>query len=209
MDISRNRIVQDKDNVGGLRAVYFSNYDEAAVTGGLSPTFATTNSGGTALNSGDTLANTVIETLGTSSWYKYDLRGTSTLSQSLNPSRDNGTIFVEQTLTLSLKKLSEEAHADLYALAAQRPHIIVEDYNGNLQLVGLEYGADMDPSTIDTGAAMGDLSGYSWVFKAMEKRPANFVRETAIWTAGNTGSTTPADYHTDITLNGVVGTATR
>ena len=209
MDINRHRIVQDKDNVGGLRAVYFSNYDEDSYTGGLAPVFATTDSGGTALPTGDTLTNTVIDQLGTSSWYKYDLRGTSTLSQSLNASRDNGTIFVEQTLTLSLKKLSEETHADIYALAAQRPHIIVEDYNGNLQLVGLEYGADMVPSAIESGAAMGDLSGYSFVFTAMEKRPANFVRETAIWTAGNTGSTAPGDYYTDITLNGTVGTATR
>lgn len=200
MDINRGRIVQDKDNVGGLRAIYFINYDEASASGGLNVTFNGTD--------GDVI-DTLVPTSGAISLFKYDLRGTSTLSQSLNASRDNGTIFVEQTLTASLKKLSKEAHEDMFRLASQRPIILVEDYNGLLQLVGLEYGADMDPSTIESGAAMGDLSGYSWVFKAMEKKPANVVAETAIWSAGNTGSLTPADYFTNITINGTVGTGTR
>lgn len=198
MDITRGRIVQDKDNVGGLRAAYFINYDESSPTGGLpGVTFDGTNTAQIATFGGAV------------SMFKYDLRGTSSLSQSLNPSRENGTIFAEQTLTLSLKKLSANDHEDFYALASQRPQIIVEDYNGNLQLVGLEYGADMDPSTIESGAAMGDLSGYSYVFKAMEKRPANFISETAIWTAGNTGSLSAGDIYTDITINGTTGTATR
>ena len=44
-DISRGRSVQDKDNVGGLRAVYFLAYDETKYNGGLDPVFDThTNS---------------------------------------------------------------------------------------------------------------------------------------------------------------------
>ena len=204
MDIGRNRIVQDKDNVGGLRAAYFINYDETSATGGINPTLV--DAGSTGLT-GDL---SVVSLLGSAvSLFKYDLRGTSNFVQPLIPSRENGTIMSDQTLTLSLKKLSQEDHADMYALASQRPHIIVEDYNGNLQIGGLEYGMDMVDSNIDSGAAMGDLSGYSYVFKGMEKKPANFVQETAIWTAGNTGSLDPAHYYTDITLNGTVGTATR
>ena len=206
MDITRGRIVQDKDNVGGLRAVYFINYDENSINGGLGAVaYDGTNTDEiTALVNGGT---TTGETL---NLFKYDLRGTSTLSQSLTASRDNGTIFVEQTLTLSLKKLSVQDHQDIYALAAQRPQIVVEDYNGTLQLVGLEYGADMATSTIETGAAMGDLSGYSWVFTAMEKKPANIVQRGAIWNAGaQLGSTAAADFFTDITINGTTGTASR
>ena len=196
MDITRNRIVQDKDNVGGLRAIYFHNYDEDAITGGLTYTFDSTDAD-------------VIATVAGGSFFKYDLRGTSNLTQSMNASRDNGTIFVEQTLTLSLKKLSKEAHEDLYRLASQRPIVLVEDYNGQLQLVGLEYGADFETSTIDTGSAMGDLSGYSWVMKAMEKKPANIVEETAIWTTGNTGSVVATDIVTGNSINSVAGSGTR
>lgn len=197
MDISRGRIVQDKDNVGGLRAAYFINYDEASPTGGLSVTFDNTNTDQVAM-------------LGTAvSLFKYDLRGTSSFTQTLNPSRENGTIFSEQILTLSLKKFSIETHQDMFALAAQRPQIIVEDYNGTLHLGGLEYGMDMDPSTLNTGAAMGDLSGYEWVFKGMEKKNANLVLESAIWTTGNTGSLTADQIFTGITINGTAGTAAR
>ena len=196
MDISRNRIVQDKDNVGGLRAVYFHNYDETAITGGLTYTFDSTDPD-------------VVATIAGGSFFKYDLRGTSNLEQSLNPSRENGTIFVDQTLTLNLKKVSKEAHEDLYRLASQRPIVIVEDYNGALQIVGLEYGADFEASTISSGSGMGDLSGYSWVAKGMEKRPANIVLETAIWTTGNTGSAVATDIITGNSVNSVAGTGTR
>ena len=41
------------------------------------------------------------------------------------------------------------------------PHIAVEDYNGNFMMVGLVNGADVSGGTVVTGAAMGDLSGYT------------------------------------------------
>lgn len=209
MDINRSRIVQDKDNVGGLRAAYFVNYDETMPNGGLNSITFDTTAGMT-----DVIAQLAAAS-DSVTLHKYDLRGTSSLSQTLTPSRENGTIFAEQTLTLSLKKLSAADHNDMYALASQRPQIIVEDYNGRLQLVGLEYGADMDASTIETGAAMGDMSGYSYVFKAMEKKPANILADDAIWTTGNIGSLTASDIYAGISIVGggatsaVAGTATR
>ena len=60
-------------------------------------------------------------------------------------------------------------------LAYGRPHVAVEDYNGNVFLMGLEHGADVSGGTIVTGAAMGDLSGYTLTLSAMEVKPANFV----------------------------------
>lgn len=196
-DIARGRMVQDKDIVGGLRAVYFINYDESSSTGGLNVTFDTTNVD-------------LITMLGsTVSLYKYDLRGDSSFVQSVTPSRANGTSFTDQTLNVNFKKLRIEDHADVYTLSTGRPIILVEDYEGNLQLAGLEYGMDMDPSSIETGAAMGDYVGYKLAFKGMEKKPANFVQEGAIWSAGNTGSLDAGNIFTGITINGVAGTAAR
>ena len=165
-------MTQDKDNVGGLRAAYFIKYNETE-GGGLGTLEYTTNSaelvklinGGSA--SGETL-----------SAFKYDLQGSSTLEQTENNSRDNGTVFYEQVLTLNLKKKSKEDNDDLYALATSRWHIIVESKNGDLELVGLDYGAEKSGSAT-SGAGLGDLSGYSYVFTAMEKRPANFVNASA------------------------------
>jgi len=60
-------------------------------------------------------------------------------------------------------------------LAYGRPHVAVEDYNGNVFVMGLQHGADVSGGTIVTGAAMGDLSGYTLTLSGMEVEPANFV----------------------------------
>ena len=41
--------------------------------------------------------------------------------------------------------------------------------------MGLQHGADVSGGTIVTGAAMGDLSGYTLALTGMELKPANFV----------------------------------
>ena len=51
----------------------------------------------------------------------------------------------------------------------------VEDYNGNVFMMGLSHGADVNGGTIVTGAAMADLSGYTLTLNAQELEPANFI----------------------------------
>jgi hypothetical protein len=63
-------------------------------------------------------------------------------------------------------------------MAYGRPHVIVEDNNGNFFLAGLEHGCDVTGGTIVTGAAMGDLSGYTLTLTGMEKVPANFLGDS-------------------------------
>lgn len=155
-NISLGRLEGCKDQIGGLNAIYFLNFDDA--------TFAV---------DADGLA-TVTET--TPAAYKYDLRGTSTFEQSLTSSRENGTTFVEQTLTVSLKKQDSTTHKEVKLLAYGRPKVLVEDNNGNVFVMGHEYGAEMNAST-STGAAMGDKSGYELTFVATEKILAPFTTE--------------------------------
>ena len=45
-------------------------------------------------------------------------------------------------------------------------------------MVGLEHGADVSGGTVVTGAAMGDLSGYTLTLTAMETKPAVFMKNT-------------------------------
>ena len=68
-------------------------------------------------------------------------------------------------------------------LSFNRPHIIIEDNNGNAFLSGLKYGMDVTGGTVVTGGAMADMSGYTLTFTGMEKAPANFIE---VATAGNT-----------------------
>jgi hypothetical protein len=152
-EISLGRLEGCKDQIGGLNAVYFVNYGDATWT------------------VSDESITGISET--TPNAYKYDLRGNSTFEQSLTSSRENGTTFAEQTLTLSLKKQDAATNKEVKLLAYGRPQIIIEDNNGNYFVMGEEFGAEMTAST-STGAAMGDKSGYELTFVATEKGLAKF-----------------------------------
>jgi len=144
-----------KESVGGLTGVYFLNYTTASFT---------TNANGeiTAFPSGSTV-------------YYYDLKGNSSYTETVNSSRDNGTTFFSQELTLNLKKLTNEMTTQLKLMAYGRPQIVVNTMAGDSLLVGKTQGADVTAGTIQTGAALGDLYGYSATFTGMEQLPAVFL----------------------------------
>ena len=160
--ISDGRALNCKDSVGGLKAVYFAEFDEATNIGWVKDT------------SDDTIDD--ITTAGTV--FKYDLKGNSTFEQTITASRENGTVFYEQVLNLTLPKLSAVDNKAIKLLTWDNPQVLVEDYNGNIFLVGLQNGADVSGGTIVTGGAMGDMSGYTLTLTAMEKIPANFLDDT-------------------------------
>ena len=74
-----------------------------------------------------------------------------------------------------VSKLSKEDNKELKLMAYGRPHIAVEDRNGNFLLCGLEHGMEVTGGSIATGTAFGDLSGYSLTLTGQELEPANFI----------------------------------
>ena len=157
-DLTKGRALPCRESVGGLKAVYFVDFGDL---GDVTLTSTTD----------DTISNMD----GTFDAYKYELKGTSSVEQTINASRENGTVFFDQAVSLTLPQLSKEDNNEIKLLAYGRPHIIVEDYNGNAYLVGREHGADVTGGTIASGAAMGDMSGYTLTFNAMERTAANFI----------------------------------
>ena len=89
-----------------------------------------------------------------------------------------------KALVLSLRiykaqeRLTKADHKEIKLLTFGRPHIVVEDYNGNFFLAGLEHGMEVTGGTIVTGAAMNELSGYTLTMTGMERKPANFLDST-------------------------------
>jgi hypothetical protein len=144
-----------KDSIGGLQGVYFLNFTTGSFT-------KNANGEVTALPSGSTV-------------YYYELKGNSSYTETVNSSRDNGTTFFSQELTLNLKKLTNEMTTQLKVLAYGRPQIIVWTQNGDSLLVGEKEGADLTAGTISTGGAIGDLYGYSSTFTGQERLPAAFL----------------------------------
>ena len=144
-----------KESIGGLQGVYFINYTTGSFTKGA-------NGQVSALPSGSTV-------------YYYELKGNSAYTETVNSSRDNGTTFFSQELTLNLKKLTNEMTTQLKLMAYGRPQIVVWTMNGDALLVGEREGADVTAGTIQTGGALGDLYGYSVTFTGMEQLPAAFL----------------------------------
>lgn len=167
-DISLGRLEPCKTSVGGLKAVYIMNNGDAT---------------GVTYDATDTDAITAIA--GTPSGYKYDLKGNSSFEQTINSSRENGTTFFTQTLNLTLKSITAKDLKQIKLLAYGRPQIIVEDNNGKLFYAGLKNGMEVTGGTIVTGAAMGDLSGFTLTIVGEEPVPANMII-TSLTTAGVT-----------------------
>ena len=160
-DLTLGRIEPCKDSVGGLKNLYFVNYGDLGAI-----TYDVTNT------------DVIDAVAGTPDAYKYEIKGASSFTQNIQSSRDTGTTAFEQVIEVTLKKLTIADHKELKILAFGRPHVIIEDNNGNYFLAGLEHGADVTGGTIVTGTAMSDLSGYTLTLTGMEKAPANFLGDT-------------------------------
>ena len=119
---------------------------------------------------------------GTLTWFEYDVKGNSSLETSVNSSRENGTTFYTQTLNLTLTYLDAETQQELQKLAVARPYIVVEDYYSNRFLVGAENGAECTGGTVVTGAAAGDLSGFTLTFEGMEETAPYFLDASQVLT---------------------------
>ena len=161
-----------KDSVGGLQGVYFINFE----TGSFSKD-----------GSGE------INSLSGSTAYFYELKGTSTYTETVNSSRENGTTFFSQETVVNLKKLTNEMTTQLKVLAYGRPQILVWTNAGDTLLAGEVHGNDLTAGTIQTGGALGDLYGYSATFTGEESLPAPFISGSTVSNpfAGLTGSDLP------------------
>ena len=155
-DLTKGRKVPCKDVVGGLVRAWFCDFGTL----------------GTVTESADQITDMT----GTIALFQYDLHGTNSFEQTITSSRENGTTFFEQSISLQFPKLSKEDNAELKLMAFNRPHICIEDRNGNFMQFGLVHGCEVTGGTIVSGAAFGDLSGYTLTFTAQEAKPANFIQ---------------------------------
>jgi hypothetical protein len=108
--------------------------------------------------------------------YKFELKSNENVyDQEIVSSRENGTTFFRQTLTIKLKKQDIATHNAVKTLAYAKPRILVENNEGQFFLVGLLRGCDLTAGSINNGGALGDFSGYSLTFQAEELLPSQFV----------------------------------
>jgi len=154
--LTTGRKLPCKTGFGGVKKVYFADYGTLGAV--------TVNADGT------------IDAIGGSpAWFEYDVKGNSSLESSINSSRENGTTFYAQTLNLTLPYLDAATQQEIQLLAVSRPHLVVEDYLGNQFLCGLENGVECTGGSVVTGAAAGDLYGFTLTFEGQEEKAPAFV----------------------------------
>jgi len=157
-EITTGRLEVCKDVVGGIDAIYFINYGDYS-----------------AINYDGGNADLIATVDGVSSLYKFELKGTNSFDQVINSSRENGTSFVEQTLTFTLKKQDGATHKTVKLLSYGRPYVVVKNRNNQFFFAGLEHGMELTTANIVNGVAMGDLNGYTLTMVGTEKLAANVI----------------------------------
>jgi hypothetical protein len=167
-DIANGRLEACKDSVSGLDAIYFINY------GDFNPD-ATTLGGDVLYSVAAGYEDTISDIANVTTIYKYELKGANSFEQTIQTSRDNGTTFFEQVLTVQLKKQDAITHKTVKLLSYGRPHIIVRTKGNQFFIAGLQRGCDVTAGTVSSGTAMGDFNGYNLTFTGMENLPANFL----------------------------------
>ena len=156
-DLTTGRAKGCFDIVAGVKAVYFSDDAMGAITYEADGVTVTTFAG-------------------TPEFFQYDLKGSAnTYTETITKDVNNGTSFFAQALAIQFPKMTKVMHKELKMLVYSSPTVIIEDYNSQYFVMGLENGADVNGGTVVTGGAKGDFSGYTLTMAGEEKSPANFL----------------------------------
>jgi len=150
-----------RDSIGGVNEVYIGNFDSNV-------TYTT----GT---------NSIIEgfTGGTVSYYTFEQEvEVSEFTEKVTASTENGTVFYETTLSITLIKNDASLKNIMKLLTKGHLSIIVLDSRGVYHLLGKENGVRANDGTIGVGKAFGDLNGFTLSFLAKESEPANEIDQT-------------------------------
>ena len=160
-DITRGRLIDCKDTIGGLKAIYickaYNNNINAVAT--INTTEMTTAG----------FATWSAQSGGATTVFKYDLiPNLSSMTVNVNSDNANGTTFFEQTLSVVLQKIDHDTTNELRLMAYSRSQIFVQDQNDNVFLLGIDNGCHVSGGTVITGTAMGDQNGYTIEWGAEE-----------------------------------------
>lgn len=101
--------------------------------------------------------------------------GQAGATSTLTGDRVQGTRFYAQSITAMMPGLTKQDRITVNRLATGRPKVIVEDFNGNYWLYGLNRGLSATTGTIQTGTAKGDMYGYNLTLTGEEGKDAYFV----------------------------------
>jgi len=166
-DITSGWNIDCKDSSGGVIAIFIAN---GPVDG-----FTESNGVLTAVTVGGT-------PLAPADFFKFEVpKQTSSLTETVNASTENGTCFYQQDLILVFNKL-EAAKRNQIALMAQNENmfVVAKDGNDKYWSVGLERGASLTAGSLTSGTAYGDRNGGELTLTGLESSPMFEVTSTIV-----------------------------
>lgn len=152
------------DGIGGIKKIY--------IAGGTGTTTGYTYSADGSVTGATSSAGTVL--------YGFELkRNTSSLTQNVTKSFENGTIFFEQVLNAVFFKYDQDKRNQLKILSQNDEiQIIAIDQNDVQYLLGQVNGMYLSGGSAATGTAFGDRNGFEFIFTGQEQEPARVISGT-------------------------------
>jgi hypothetical protein len=168
---------------GGVKFIYFSVYDEI-------DSFAY-----------DAVDKSTIDTIdfGGNTIYRYSLpRGSSSISDTITGSVENGTIFYTPSANIVLNRLTQQDQEEIKLLGQTQVRIFAQLNstlaNGHDVIVamGMANGMSLNAGTTESGVAFGDRNGYTLTFDGLEAVPMAFLEDYTTDPFDNAGFTDKA-----------------
>jgi len=155
-----------RDTVGGVKQVYI-------IAGSVT---------GTTENADQE----IVTVGGTGTTYTFQVeKNTSSFTETITPSLENGTVFYDQQLVLVFHKLQQSTRNQIKLLAQNTDmKVFVETNDGSIFYLGEDFGMFMNAGTAETGTTFGDRQGYQITLQAFEKEPAKELAGSVASTLG-------------------------
>ena len=139
-----------KDTVGGIKAIYFSDFQVAGY-GGM-----TFDAG--ALDGIDV----------TQACFRYDVQPNTASLTTTVTNEPAGSASYDSALEITLNILKQTTSEELQLLIQTRVFAYILDANDNVYCIGLQNGCTVTAGTFVTGAARADMQGYTLTVTAGE-----------------------------------------
>ena len=159
-ELTRSRGLDCKDIMAGVRNIYFAQHGDLTVTTAAGAVTQIAGAGGYSAG-----------------YYKYEIpKGQASMTETINASVENGTVFYDGAVNLKLHKLSLDDRNEVRLLAQNRLIVFVELYQttnnkNEIWAFGVENGCEMTAGTATSGAGFGDMNGYDLTFSSSEANP--------------------------------------
>jgi len=145
-----------KDSLGGIKSVRFASLSDWEAQ---TPVY--------------TAGVVTVTPVGNAFWKYEQLKETSSLTETINSSAQNGTVYYTPEVVVVLSKLEAAKRNEIKLLAQNRLVAIVEtnDETPTYWVVGCTAGLEVSAGTSASGTAYADLQGYNITFSGMEAAP--------------------------------------